>query len=220
MAITFYYASGSPYAWRVWLALEHKGISYELRRLSFDKGDLKTPEFRALNPRGRVPVIVDDGFALYESAAIIEYLEDKQPGEPRLFSADLHERATQRRMIREADQYFAEPLERLVAAVLFTGPEQRSQQLISDICTDIRNELANWETKISGDYLAGTLSAADFTLFPEIALVLRIARRNPGLIPRDLMGKKTATWMHRMEALPLSRKTWPPHWNQEPLLAV
>ena len=57
--------------------------------LSFDKGDLKTPEFRALNPRGRVPVIVDDGFALFESAAIVEFLEDKQPGEARLFSANL-----------------------------------------------------------------------------------------------------------------------------------
>src|SRR5215216_2874463 len=79
MALTFYNASGSPYGWRVWLALEHKGLPYELKMLSFDKGDLKTPEFRALNPRGRVPVIVDDGFPLFESAAIVEYLEDKQP---------------------------------------------------------------------------------------------------------------------------------------------
>src|SRR5215218_2708352 len=46
---------------------------------------------QALNPRGRVPVIVDDGFALFESAAILEFLEDKQPGEPRLFSANLRE---------------------------------------------------------------------------------------------------------------------------------
>ncbi len=96
MALTFYNASGSPYGWRVWLALEHKGLPYELKMLSFDKGDLKTPEFRALNPRGRVPVIVDDGFALFESAAIVEFLEDKQPGDPRLFSATLRERALQR----------------------------------------------------------------------------------------------------------------------------
>ena len=34
MALAFYYASGSPYAWRVWLALEHKGIPYELKTLS------------------------------------------------------------------------------------------------------------------------------------------------------------------------------------------
>src|SRR6266704_6026625 len=124
MALAFYYASGSPYAWRVWLALEHKGIPYERKTLSFDAGDLKRPEFVALNPRRKVPVIVDEGFALYESGAIVEYLEDKRPGEPRLFSADLRQRALQRRMVREADQYFAAPMERLVEAVLFTPPER------------------------------------------------------------------------------------------------
>jgi glutathione S-transferase len=41
MAVTLHYASGSPYAWRVWLALEHKGVPYELRTLSFDAGDLR-----------------------------------------------------------------------------------------------------------------------------------------------------------------------------------
>ena len=45
MAVDFYYASGSPYAWRVWLALEHKGAAYKRTTLSFDAGDLKTPEF-------------------------------------------------------------------------------------------------------------------------------------------------------------------------------
>ncbi|TMJ48428.1 MAG: hypothetical protein E6G84_11845, partial [Alphaproteobacteria bacterium] len=38
------------------------------------------PEFAALNPRRKVPVIVDEGFALYESGAIVEYLEDKRAG--------------------------------------------------------------------------------------------------------------------------------------------
>ena len=38
--ITFYYGSGSPYAWRVWLALEHKQLAYELKTISFSAGDL------------------------------------------------------------------------------------------------------------------------------------------------------------------------------------
>ena len=81
MALTLYYLSGSPYAWRVWLALEHKGIPYQLRSMSYDAGDFQKPEFAALNPRRRVPVIVeDDGFALYELAAIVEYLDEKSQG--------------------------------------------------------------------------------------------------------------------------------------------
>ena len=59
MAITFYYGAGSPFAWRVWLALEHKALAYELKVLSFSDGDLKKPEFAALNPRRKIPVLVD-----------------------------------------------------------------------------------------------------------------------------------------------------------------
>ena len=69
MALTFYYGSGSPYAWRVWLALEHKAIAYELKAVSFSTGDLTKPEFLALNPRHKVPTIADGNFSLYESAA-------------------------------------------------------------------------------------------------------------------------------------------------------
>ena len=161
MTTTLHYASGSPYAWRVWLALEHKGVPYELKTLSFDAGDLKTPAFLALNPRHRVPVLVDDGFALYESAAIVEYVEDRWPDAPRLFSADLHERAVQRRLIREADQYVVEPLERLVTAVLFTKPEERKPETIARACGELREELAFWESATAGGFLAGPVSAAD-----------------------------------------------------------
>lgn len=213
MALSLYYASGSPYAWRVWLALEHKRIPYELRTMSFDAGDLKRPEFRALNPRQKVPAINDDGFALYESAAIVEYLEDKWPGEPRLFSADLRQRAVQRRMVREADQYFAAAVEELAAAVLFTPQERWSEDRIAAACVDLRKELAAWETAIAGDYLAGALSAVDFALYPYLALVLRIGGRKPGLVAGDLVGPRISAWMRRMEALPSTQRTWPPHWK-------
>jgi glutathione S-transferase len=213
MAITLYYGSGSPYAWRVWLALEYKGIPYELKILSFDAGDLKKPEFLALNPRHRVPVIVDDGFVLYESAAILEYLADKWPEEPRLFSTDLRQRALQRRMVREADQYFATALEQLAEAVLFTPKEQQSKERIAAGWADVQRELAMWETAIVGDYLAGPLSVADITLYPVAALIQRIAKRAPDTVPADLIGPKMGAWISRMEALPATVKTRPPHWK-------
>ena len=213
MALTFYYASGSPYAWRVWLALEYKGIPYKLKTMSFDAGDLKKPKFTALNPRQRVPVIVDRGFALYESAAIVEYLEDRWPRAPHLFSTDVRDRALQRRMIREADQYFAEGLERLVEAVLFTPQERWSEERIVAAYAAIRKELVAWERTTAGDYLAGALSAVDFTLYPEVELALRICKRKPGLAADELVGPGMSAWMKRMQALPCTQKTWPPHWG-------
>jgi glutathione S-transferase len=212
-AVTLYYMSGSPYAWRVWLALVHKRVDFALRRLSYDAGDLATPEFMALTPRRRVPVLVDDGFTLFESAAIVEYVEDRWPGEPRLFPADARQRAIVRRLVCEADQYVAESMDRLAAAILFTPPEERKPERIAAICDHLRNELALWETTIAGDYLAGTLSAADFTLYPQLALIERMATRNPGLISGDLAGAKIAAWMGRMAALPVVQATWPPHWK-------
>jgi glutathione S-transferase len=212
MALTLYYLSGSPYAWRVWLVLEYKGIPYDLKTMSYDAGDFKRADFLALNPRHRVPVIVDDGFALYESAAIVEYLEDKQPA-PRLFSADLRQRALQRRLVREADQYFAPALEHLVESVLFTPPERWSEQQIAAGRGAIKEELAIWETLIVGDYLAGPLSAADFTLFPQLALVRRLDKRKPGLWAADLLGAKMSAWMRRLEAQSHVQTTWPPHWR-------
>jgi glutathione S-transferase len=213
MALTLYYLSGSPYAWRVWLALEHKRIPCGVKTMSYDAGDFKRPDFLALNPRHRVPVIVDDGFALYESAAILEYLEDKQPDGPPLFSSDLRQRAVQRRMVREADQYFATALEHLVEAVLFTPQERWSEESIAAARADIKQELAMWETMIAADYLAGPLSAVDFTLFPQIALVRRMDKRRPGIWSADLLGPRMSAWMNRMEALAVVQATWPPHWK-------
>lgn len=213
MALTLYHGAGSPYGWRVWLALEHKGIAFELRTLSFSAGDLKQPEFTAINPRQRVPAIVDDGFVLYESAAIVEYLDERYDEPPRLFPGDVGERALIRRMVREADQYAANALEGLVEGILYTAPGARDEAAIARAREAFVCELRLWETMILGDGLAGELSAADFTLYPIIALALRIEARAPALDIRAHIGPQLGAWMRRIEALPYFAKTWPAHWR-------
>jgi len=100
MALTFYYGSGSPYAWRVWLALEHKAIAYQMKTVSFSGGDLTKPQYLALNPRHKVPTITDDDFSLYESAAIVEYLEEQYSTGSMLFPGSVRQRAVIRRLVR------------------------------------------------------------------------------------------------------------------------
>src|SRR5215510_7448169 len=118
MALTFYCGSGSPFAWKVWLTLEHKRIPYEFKLLSFDRGDLKTPEFRAVNPRGQVPAIVDDGFALWESMAIVEYLDERYP-QPPLLPHDAAGRSKVRRLMLEADNHLYRAQADLMNATLY-----------------------------------------------------------------------------------------------------
>jgi glutathione S-transferase len=202
VSVILYYGSGSPYAWRAWLALEQKGMPYELKTMSFTAGDLKTAEFLTLNPRRRVPVLVDDGFALYESAAIVEYIDEKWPAGPPLFAAEVGERAVQRRMVREADQYLARIIERVAAG---GGAEEAR--------SDLQQELAYWESVITGDYFTGALSVVDLTLYPFLTLLLRIAGREPGFAVAGLVGPRLSAWIDRMHALPLVQRTWPPHWR-------
>lgn len=213
--LTLYYGSGSPYAWRVWLALEHKQIKYELKPMSFGAGDLKTPEYLRLNPRGKVPAIVDEGFALYESAAIVEYLEEAYPrsGKP-LFPGDAKQHALTRRVINEADHYLDSSSRKLLTAVLFTKPEQWDERVIGHGRETLGSELARFESMINSDFFVDELSAADLAIYPMVALALRMDVKKPDLDICGLIGPRISAWMGRIEALPYFDKTFPPHWKK------
>jgi glutathione S-transferase len=214
MALTFYYGSGSPFAWRVWLALEHKQVPYELKVMSFSAGDLRTPEFAAINPRHKVPAIVDDGFALYESNAIVEYLDERFPGAAPLFPGDARARSVVRRMVQEADQYFGPAMDAIADTVLFTPAEKWDDDAIARAREKTGTELQVWESLMRGEFLAGSaVTAADFALYPLIALTLRAQKRKPELDVSGVIGPRVGAWMRRVEALPYFQKTWPPHWK-------
>lgn len=220
MAITFYYGAGSPFAWRVWLALEHKLLDYDLRVLSFSAGDLKKSEFAALNPRRKVPVLVDAQgqgqvrFVLYESAAILEYLDEAYPGLGMpLFPGDMRGRALIRRMVCEADNYVAPAVNRLLSRVLFTPEAQWNEDKIAAAHSDCVEELDAWEPQLRGEFLAGPPSAADLTLYPMIALALRCEKKKPDLDMRAALPAPMRGWMNRIEGLPYFSKTWPAHWK-------
>ena len=213
---TLYVGSGSPYSWRVWLALEHKALPYTLRVLSFTGGDLKTPEFGALNPRRLVPVLDDAGYVIYESAAIVDYLADayRDIGAP-LYSDDVRLRATARRKIREADEYLARPMERLAEAVLFTSTERWDPAEIASARDRFVAELDFIERDLTGDWLVDGLGAADFTVYPLLAFALRVeARRKPDLGVAQALGPRLRGFMQRIEALPYFMRTYPPHWKE------
>ena len=71
------YTAPTPNGWKVSMALEEMELEYELKLVNLSKGEQRTPEFLAINPNGRIPAIVDDGFAVFESGAILLYLAEK-----------------------------------------------------------------------------------------------------------------------------------------------
>ncbi|UKP00287.1 glutathione S-transferase family protein [Nostoc sp. UHCC 0870] len=76
--LKFYYAPLSPNARRVWITLLEKGIDFEPILMKLN-GDQLQPEFLEINPFHHIPVVVDDGFRVIESLAILDYLESKYP---------------------------------------------------------------------------------------------------------------------------------------------
>jgi glutathione S-transferase len=214
MALTFYWGSGSPPSWRVMLALEHKQIPYESRLLSFAAGDNKKPQYLAINPRGKVPAIVDDSFELYESVAILEYLDERyrESGAP-LYPRDSRAAARVRRMIQEIDLYLGPAATRVSRQVFSKKPEDRDPSEIADARATLIGELARFDGALVDDFLGGPLSAADFALYPLLAGQRRVALREPTYSVMGDVGPGLLGWMKRIESLPFYDKTYPPHWR-------
>jgi glutathione S-transferase len=76
--LTLYFAPGSS-SLAVHIALHEVGVSFEARPMSFKNNDMRSPEFLAINPEGKVPTLLIDGRPLTEVAAILYYLAKRFP---------------------------------------------------------------------------------------------------------------------------------------------
>ena len=217
MSVTLYAGSGSPFAWRAQFALEHKARAYELRMLSFSARDTRKPEFVALNPRHQVPVLVDGDFVLYESNAIVEYLDEAYPGRGApLFPGDVRQRALVRRLIAEVDNYYYEATSLVLTQAFWKKPEEREADKIAEGRKAVALESALFTRAMQGDFLAGQLSAADFALYPLVAALWRAEMKLADLDAAGMVTPQLLAWKARIEALPYFDKTYPPHWRQPP----
>lgn len=78
---------------------------------------------------------------------------------------------------------------------------------------NLSRELSYFEDALHGDYFVGDISAADFAIYPLLALVNRIGEKRPQLDAGALIKAKLAAFMQRIEQLPYFAKTTPPHWK-------
>ena len=215
MPLDFYHGHGSPYSWRVWLALEYKKIPYQLHVLSFANQDTRKPEFIAINPRHMVPTIVDEGHAVWESIVILEYLDERFPEGPKLYPGDAKQRARIRRLIREAEQHVdLEGIDPITTEYFGKDGAAPDLEKVEKGKQKIAGELALFEKELRGDFFAGSaITALDFVVYPMVGYVKRITVRKPQTKLTDTIPAKLAAWAKRIEALPYFDKTFPPHWK-------
>ncbi len=157
----------SPYCQKVRLVLAEKDLSFDKVFVDLMKNEQKSPDFLRLNPYGKVPVLVDEGEAVYDSTVINEYLEDEYPHPP-LMPADSGERARVRMFEDFADNSFTAQ-GGLLAAELRKPPEQSDQDRIQRYRTDLIRVLEFLDRQLEGkEYIAGDFSLADLAFVPRL----------------------------------------------------
>ncbi len=95
MIVYDYFRSSASYRLRI--ALNLKGLAPEFRSIHLGKGEQRSADYKAINPQGFVPYLIDGDFHLSQSLAIIEYLDDKYP-DPPLMPKDVEQRALVRQI--------------------------------------------------------------------------------------------------------------------------
>jgi glutathione S-transferase len=206
-AFTVYGIPGSPYVRAALLGLEEKGVPYRLSPLAF--GEQRAPEHLARQPFGRIPTIEHGDFRLYETQAILRYLDRLFPT-PSLVPADPRQEARMNQIVGITDWYVMPDISagicfgRLIAPLIGRPvDEARIADSVprATVCIDEIARLLGDQPFMAGD----AVSIADLILAPHLALFGEtpegkpMFQRNPNLV----------AWVQRMDERPsMINTTW------------
>jgi glutathione S-transferase len=211
-----YYHPISTCSRRVLLAARHLGLDLELVLVDLGKGAQHAPEFLALNPNHRVPVLDDGGFILWESYAIMQYLADTVPGQT-LYPAERRARADVDRWLFWCGQDFAPGIsllnwEHSIKKMVGAGPADpaevaRGEGMLLDAAKVLDAHLAERE------WVCGTgLSLADFALAAPLADEQRARLPLAGFA-------NLQRWLRQVRSLDAWKRCEVPGWDEIPAAA-
>ena len=154
------YTAATPNGWKISVMLEECGLPYAVHAIDLMAGEQKSPEFLAMNPNGRIPVIVDrenGGFTLFESGAILLYLAEKTG---KFLSDDEKTRMSQIQWLMFQMGGLGPMMGQ--ANVFFRYMEERIPTAINRYQAESRRLLEVLDTRLAeSEYLAGDYSVAD-----------------------------------------------------------
>ena len=151
------YTSPTPNGYKVSVTLEELGVPYAVHTIDLSAGDQKTPEFLAISPNGRIPAIVDDGFSIFESGAILVYLAEKTG---QLLPSDVHGRSTVMQWLMFQMGGVGPMMGQ--ANVFFRYFPETVQPAIDRYHGEVRRLFGVLDTRLAdNEYLAGDFSIAD-----------------------------------------------------------
>ncbi len=200
-----YYFPPSPNTRKAHAVAIHLGLPLDLRLIDLQQGEQRTPEFIALNPTGRTPVLQDGDFILWESTAIMQYLASQVPNS--LWPEDARSRAD---IMRWQSWQLAhwhgvcQPLqyENFVKPLLQLG--EPDPQVVQEATERFHQEAAVLNDHLAErEFLVGDgLTLADFSVASDLTYA------GPGQFPLTDYAPLRA-WYARIEALPAWQQTNP-----------
>jgi len=139
----------------LWIA-EELGLAYESVAAGGAFGLVDGPEYRAKNPNGRIPMIEDGDFVLWESNAIVRYLAARHAPDSALYPADPQQRAVADKWMDWTTSSFAEPFRHVFWGVLRTPAEQQDWVQINGAIKTVQSLLVMVDEALTRQpYLSG-----------------------------------------------------------------
>jgi GST-like protein len=159
------YTAPTPNGWKVSIALEEMSLPYEVRVIDFATNEQKSDWYVKLNPNGRIPTLVDDGFAMFESGAILMYLAEKTgkflprdvKGRSRVIQWLMFQMSGVGPMMGQANVFLRYFPEKIQPAI------DRYQREVTRLFGVIDRQLA------ANQFVAGDYSIADIALWPWVS---------------------------------------------------
>jgi GST-like protein len=194
------YTAGTPNGRKITIALEELGLDYDMTWVKLADGEQMKPEFLALNPNHKIPVLEDDGQIIWESGAILLHLGERHDPEGRILPKDPKVRM-------DAIQYaffqtggVGPNLGRLGAALRKDG--EKNLEMIQIFGDEIKRLIGVLD-RVLGDgreYLAGPYSIGDIMHYPWLQIMKKIGSRE------ILDTERVSDWLSRIEARPAVAK--------------
>nr|WP_199064768.1 glutathione transferase [Chromobacterium sp. ASV5] len=178
----------SPYAMAAFVALTEKRLPFTLRGCDLAAGEQLDPAYRAQSLTARVPMLLDGDFALTESSAIIEYLEERYPDAPRVLPAEPRARARARQLQAWLRSDLLPLREERSTEVVFLRPPSQPLSAEARAAGDKLLAVAAAVLPADGGDLFGAWSVVD----AELALMLRRLRHDG--LPAPLAAYAERQW--------------------------
>ena len=179
----------SPYALSVFVTLREKGLAFDTITLDLDAAQQHAADFARLSLTQRVPTLVEGDFALSESSAITEYLEQAYPGTP-VYPADPKLRARARQIHAWLRSDLLPIRQERSTMVVFYGQKMPPLSPVAEAAADKLISAAQDLLVGNPAYLFGDWSIADV----DLAVMLNRLILNGDSVPGELVEYAQRQW--------------------------